>query len=53
MSTRQEQPLLDGMERYVEDEAWGCVLRANDAYRREFQRRQKEGLTQNPAESEK
>ena len=41
MSTRGEPTLFDGMEQYFVDEAWECLLRDNETYRREVQRRKK------------
>ena len=43
MSTRGEPTLFDGMEQYIRDEAFECLLRDNETYKREVQRRQKEG----------
>jgi hypothetical protein len=37
MSTRADPTLFDHLEQYIVDEAFECVLRDNEAYRREVQ----------------
>lgn len=41
MSDRDEPTLFDDMEQYIVDEAFECLLRDNETYKREVQRRQK------------